>query len=71
MNNPHNPEELIAVVNDDDLVIGKDLRKNIHSSGKLHRETSVLIVNLENKVLVQERRDNGKLDYSAFRTFSL
>lgn len=70
MNNPHNPEELIAVVNEDDVVIGKDLRKNIHSNGKLHRETSVLIVNLKNEILVQERRDNGKLDYSASGHFS-
>ena len=65
MTNPHNPEELIAIVNDDDVVVGKGSRKHIHSSGKLHRETSVLIVNLKNEILVQERMDNGKLDYSA------
>ena len=64
MNNPHNPEEPIAIVDDEDNVIGKYPRKN-HAEGRLHRETSVLIVNQNNDILVQERADNGRLDYSA------
>ena len=64
MNNPHNPEELIAIVDDNDNVIGKYPRKN-HAEGKLHRETSVLIVNPSNGILVQIRAGNGRLDYSA------
>ncbi len=63
MSNPHNPEELIAIVDDNDNVIGKYPRRN-HAEGRLHRETSVLIVNPNNEVLVQERADNGRLDYS-------
>ena len=64
MSNPHNPDELIAIVDDNDNIIGKYPRKN-HAEGRLHRETSVLIVNLNNEILVQERADSGRLDYSA------
>ena len=60
----HNPSELIAIVDDNDNIIGEYLRKH-HAEGRLHRETSVLIVNSNNEILVQERADNGKLDYSA------
>ena len=64
MNTPHNPEELIAIVDDNDNIIGKSPRKN-HANGLLHRETSVLVVNQKNEILVQERADSGHLDYSA------
>jgi 8-oxo-dGTP diphosphatase len=63
MSNPHHPEELIAMVDDNDNVIGKYPRKN-HTEGRLHRETSVLIVNPNNEILVQVRADSGRLDYS-------
>jgi len=64
MSNPHNPKELIAIVDDNDNVIGKYPRRN-HAEGRLHRETSVLIVNPNNEILVQERLDTGRFDYSA------
>jgi len=64
MNEPHAPDEMIAIVDDEDNVIGKYPRKN-HAEGKLHRETSVLIINSNNEILVQERKDTGRLDYSA------
>ena len=64
MSNPHNPDELIAIVDDNDNVIGKYPRKN-HAEGRLHRETSVLIINPNNEILVQIRADSGRLDYSA------
>ncbi len=60
----HNPDEIISIVDEDDNEIGTYLRKN-HADGRLHRETSVLIVNAENEILVQERADSGMLDYSA------
>jgi len=62
---PHDPNELLAVVDDNDNVIGKASRKDIHAAGKLHRHASVLIINSEGKILLQRRKDNGKLDYSA------
>ncbi len=61
---PHDPNELIAIVDDNDNVIGKYPRKD-HADGKLHRETAVLILNKKNEILVQKRTDDGKLDYSA------
>ncbi len=69
VNKPHNPEEIIAIVDGDDCVIGRYPRKN-HAEGRLHRETSVLIVNSNNEILIQERVDNSCLDYSASGHFS-
>jgi len=69
MSNPHNPDELIAIVDNNDKVIGKYPRKK-HADGRLHRETSVLIVSPNNEILVQERADSGCLDYSASGHFS-
>lgn len=64
MKSPHAPEEIIAIVDDDDRIIGKSPRRN-HAKGRLHRETSVLIINSKNEILIQVRENNGKLDYSA------
>jgi isopentenyldiphosphate isomerase len=64
VSNPYNPEELIAIVDEKDRIIGKYPRRN-HAEGRLHRETSVLIINSKNEILIQERADSGKLDYSA------
>ena len=61
---PHNPNELIAIVDEHDNIIGKAPRKN-HANGRLHRETSLLIINSQDEILVQVRADNGKLDFSA------
>ena len=69
MSCPHNPEDIIAIVDDKDNAIGKYPRRN-HADGKLHRETSVLIVNPKNEIRVQERADGGQLDYSASGHFT-
>ena len=68
---PHDPDQIIAVVDENDKIVGKDSRKAIHTGGKLHRETFVLIVNEKNEILIQERIDNGKLDLSAAGHFSV
>ncbi len=60
----HNPNELIAIVDGNDNIIGKYPRKN-HAEGRLHRETSVLIINSKNEILIQRRSNNNLLDYSA------
>jgi len=64
METPHTPEEIVAVVDDNDNIIDKCPRKK-HAGGRLHRETSVLIVNSKNEILVQKRGNSGLLDYSA------
>lgn len=65
MSKPHDPDEIIAVVDDNGNVIGKCPRGKVHADGMLHRETSVLIINSKKEILVQTRADNGRLDYSA------
>ena len=66
---PHDPKEVIAIVDENDRVIGRHERKN-HAGGKLHREVAVLLVNKKGEVLVQIRDDKSMgiprfLDYSA------
>jgi len=48
----HNPNELIAVVDESDNVVGADIRKNVHEKGLLHREASVLILNKNSEILL-------------------
>ena len=64
MTNTNDPEEIIAVVNEDDNIIDKRSRTEVHQLGLLHREAVVLIINLNNKILIQERADNHLLDSS-------
>jgi isopentenyl-diphosphate Delta-isomerase len=61
---PHDPDEVLALVDEQDNVIGKAKRRTIHEPGRFHRHASVLILNAEGQILLQTR-DNGKLDYSA------
>jgi isopentenyldiphosphate isomerase len=67
MNIPHDPDQILAVVDENDKVIGQCRRseRENHAEGKLHRETCVLIVNPKEEILIQTRRDSGKLDFSA------
>ncbi|MFX1411717.1 MAG: NUDIX domain-containing protein [Promethearchaeota archaeon] len=69
MSNAHNPCEKIAIVNKNDNIIAIEPRGN-HANGKLHRESSVLIINLNNKILIQKRANSERLDYSASGHFS-
>lgn len=67
---PHNPEEIIAEVDEKDEVVGTMLRKE-HGTGRLHREASIFITNKNGEILVQRRTDSGLLDYSASGHFSV
>jgi len=62
---PHDLGELIAIVDENDLVIGKATRKEVHEKKHLHRHVIVLIVNSKNEILLQKRRDSGLYDCSA------
>ncbi len=68
---PHNPNEMIAVVDENDSVIGKDTRDNVHKKGLLHREIAVIVFNKKNEMLLQKRKDNGKYGFSAAGHFSV
>jgi len=61
---PHNPNELIAIVDEKDNTIGEDTRKNVHEKGYIHRETYCYIINSKKRVLLQKRKDNSKYDPS-------
>lgn len=62
---PHDPDEVLAIVDSDDHIVGRATRREVHLKGHKHREASVLIVNRKNEILLQTRKDNGWLDYSA------
>lgn len=51
-------EEIVDVVNEDNLVIGKSSRKDAHIKGHIHRALSVLILNSDGKILLQKRSKN-------------
>ncbi|MDE1869071.1 MAG: NUDIX domain-containing protein [Candidatus Micrarchaeota archaeon] len=63
---PYNREEILALVDDNDKVIGTVARgagTRRHLDGKLHRAAVVLIANGNDKILLQKRAGNG-LDFS-------
>jgi isopentenyl-diphosphate Delta-isomerase len=62
---PHDPDEILAIVDSDDHIVGRATRRAVHLNGHKHREASVLIVNSKNEILLQTRMDSGRLDYSA------
>jgi len=66
-----NSEELIAIVNEHDKIIGTAKRGEVHEKGLLHREAYVfLIPSSYGKVLLQRRADDGKWTASAGGHFS-
>ena len=51
-------EENCIVVDDNDQIIGQESKVNCHlNEGKLHRAFSVLLFDLNNKLLIQQRAD--------------
>jgi len=60
---PHNPKEILAIVDEKDEVIGKDTRENIHARGEIHREVYVHIISPKKGLLLQKRKDNLLWDH--------
>lgn len=54
-------EEYLDIVDEEDNVIGRGTRKEVHEKYLIHRGVHVLVVNREGKILVQ-RRAYGKAD---------
>lgn len=54
---PHDPDEVLAVVDEKDAVIGSASRKEVHDKGLLHREVYVFLINGLGQVLLQKRKD--------------
>ncbi len=61
---PHDPDELVALVDEKGKVIGRATRRKAHLAKKLHMITALLILN-KGRLLLQTRTDNNLLDYSA------
>ncbi len=63
---PHDPDELVAVVDGNDKVIGTSTRGEVHKKGILHREVAIYLINpVSKQVLLQKRLDNHKWDHSS------
>jgi len=62
---PHDPDEVLAVVDENDTVIGKASRKEVHEKKLLHREVTSFLVNSKNEVLLQKRADAHIWDFSS------
>ena len=54
-------EEKLDIVDEQDDVVGKDTRKNIHQNHQIHRGIHVLVVNSKREILLQRRSE--KKDY--------
>lgn len=47
--------EYLDIVNDDDEVVGRDTRRNVHDNYQIHRGVHVVVVNGHGQVLIQRR----------------
>ena len=48
-------EDIFDVVNDDDEIIGRELRSVVHARGLLHRAVHVLVYNAAGQLFLQKR----------------
>jgi isopentenyl-diphosphate delta-isomerase type 1 len=47
--------EYLDIVDENDLVIGRDTRANVHTEHKIHRGVHVFVVNAKGELLIQRR----------------
>jgi isopentenyldiphosphate isomerase len=52
--------EYLDVVDENDHIIGKNTRDNIHKFRKIHRGVHVLVINSEGEILVQKRSNSRR-----------
>lgn len=62
--------EYLDIVNEEDVVIGRDTRDRVHSSYAIHRGVHVFVLDSSNAILLQRRSDRvlyypGRWDASA------
>lgn len=70
---PHDPDELIAVVDEQDRMIGTTTRHVPgvgHAGGKRHREAAVILRNPAGDFLLQDRDGDRGIGYSASGHFA-
>jgi isopentenyl-diphosphate Delta-isomerase len=49
--------EYLDIVDEDDEVIGRDTRKNVHANHQIHRGIHVFVLNIKGEILLQRRSD--------------
>jgi isopentenyl-diphosphate Delta-isomerase len=62
---PHDPTEVLAVVDENDNEISRASRRQVQTLGLWHREVYVYLINSKGELLLQKRKDNGRWDHSA------
>lgn len=63
-------EEYIAIVDDNDNLIGVEERRKVHQQGLLHRESYAFLFNKEKELLLTKTGDKKLLDCSSAGHFS-
>ena len=48
-------EEYLDIVDENDLVIGRDTRDNVHNNFQIHRGVHVFVINSKGEILLQKR----------------
>ena len=64
MHIPHYPDEIVALVDANDEIVGEATRRAVHKEDLLHREVYVYIMHSD-QILLQKRSDIHKWDHSA------
>lgn len=57
-------ETLVDIVDENDNIVGKCNRNEVHSRNLIHRTVHVFIINSQGDILLQQRSGNLKLPYS-------
>ncbi len=56
------PDELLDIVDEDDQVVGRASRRDVHAAGHLHRAVHLFLVDNRKRILLQ-RRSDAKADW--------
>ena len=65
------PDELFDIIDEEDIVIGQEMRSIVHQQGLWHRGVHVLLFTREGKLLVQQRSKDRVHSPFSFGLFSL
>jgi isopentenyl-diphosphate Delta-isomerase len=66
----HDPDEILAVVDENDIVVGSASRLKVHDECLLHRQVYVFVQNFKGDILLQKRKDTERWGASASGHFS-
>lgn len=62
--------EYLDIVNEQDVVVGRDTRHNVHANYQMHRGVHIFVINSERQILIQ-RRALAKVDYPGYLDVSV